>query len=261
MDASQTNAFHQAVSQMRKTYLAELPEKLDRLENLLLEIEGSGAKRDAFDELYRIVHSMKGSGGTFGLHILTTICHQFEDLLSNTDGGANFSKELIGPCLDYVDLLRMAAEQCQSGHETFPQVEEQLGVLRKQLAPKQFTILLIDNSKLSTKLYVQLLSDLPVRILAMDDGPNALMRALTEPFDLIISNYEIPVLNGTALIGAVKLSDTGSRNAKTILITSNKQLAATRNRSTDPDYSIIKDAKLAQNLVEVVKRALAIHSG
>ena len=100
--------------------------------------------------------------------------------------------------------LRTAAEQCQSGNATFPQIEEQLGAMRKLLAPKQFTILLIDNWK---------------------------------------------------------LSDTRSRNAKAILITSNKQLAATRNRATDPDYSIIKDANLAQNLVEMVKHALAIHSG
>ena len=261
MDASQSNAFQQAVLQMRRTYLGELPEKLDKLEALLLEIEKSGASRDEFDELYRIVHSMKGSGGTFGLHILTTICHQLEDLLSTTDGGANLSKELIAPSLNYVDLLRMATEQCQSGNETFPQIEEHLSVLRKQLVPKQFTILLIDNSKLSTKLYLRLLSDLPVNTVVMNDGPNALMRALTEPFDLIISTYEIPVLNGTALIGAVKLSDTKSRSAKTILITSNKQLATTRNRSTDPDHTIIKDAKLAQNLIEKVKYALAIVKG
>lgn len=257
MNTLNSDAFQQALLKLRNAYLEEVPEKLDRLEHLLLEIEQRHADGESFNELFRIVHSMKGSGGTFGLHILTTICHQLEDLLGTTAGGAAFGTNLIAASLKYVDLLRLANEQSRAGNESFPQVEEQLSALRKELAPRVSTVLLVDHSKLSTKLYLHVLAKLPVKTVVMSDGPNALIRALTEPFDLIITNYELPILNGGALIAAMKLSGAASSKARMILITSNKKLTSTRKRATDPDYTITKDAQLAQHLAEVVALCLA----
>lgn len=257
MNPITSDAFHQALLKLRESYLEELPEKLDRLEHLLLEIERNSADSETLDEVFRIVHSMKGSGGTFGLHILTTICHELEDLFSTAGGGASFGKNLVSASLSYVDLLRLAHEKYQTGDESFTQVDEQLNNLRKQVAPRVSTILLVENSKLSTNLYLHVLSELPVKVVVMNDGPNALIRALTEPFDLIITNHELPVLNGRALIAAVKLADATRRKPKTILITSNKKLASARNRTADPDCTLFKDANLAQHLVDAVKRNLA----
>lgn len=234
-----------------------MPEKLDRLEHLLLELEQGPAGSEPFNELFRIVHSMKGSGGTFGLHVLTTICHELEDILSATGGGASFGKDLIAASLKYLDLLRMASGQYRAGNEVLPQVEEQLSNLRKQLAPRVSTALLIDNSRLSTKLYLHVLSGLPVKPVVMEDGPNALIRALTEPFDMIIANHELPVLNGAALIAAIRLSGAPGSKTRTVLISSNLKPTSARNRFTDADYTIIKDADLPQNLLAAVKQILA----
>jgi len=255
--AVSTDAFQQMLLQLRKSFVEDMPEKLDRLENLLLEMEKGKVGSEAFNEFYRIVHSLKGSGGTHGLQIITTICHQLEDLLNTTEGGTKYTPALITTSLNYIDLLRMATRQIQAGNESFPQVETQLGKLRKQLAKKQFTVLLVDNSKLETNIYLKILSELPVHTVVMNDGVFALMRALTEPFDLIITANEIPVLSGAALIGALKLSDSKSRNTKTILVTSNKKLSTTRHRTTDADYTIFKDAKLAQTLADAARHALS----
>jgi len=252
-----TDTFQKMLLQLRNSFLEEMPEKLDRLENLLFRMEKSGVDSEAFNEFYRIVHSLKGSGGTHGLNIITTICHQLEDLLNAADGGKKYTSALISASLNYVDLLRMAREQILSGNESFPQVEVKMNKLRKQFSQKLFTMLLVDNSKLSTNIYLKILSALPVRIVVMNDGLNALRRALTEHFDLIVTANEIPVLNGIGLIGALRLSDTVSRNTKTILITSNKKFTNTRDRHIDPDYTIIKDAELAQNLTDVARQALS----
>lgn len=257
MSSANSDTFQQMLLQLRNTFLDEMPEKLDRLDQLLVTMEKNGVDGESFNEFYRIIHSLKGSGGTFGLHIITTICHQLEDLLNTTDGGAKYTSPLVSISLNYVDLLREAMEQIHAGSTNFPQIEEQLSKLRKQLSPKKFTVLLVDNSKLSTNIYQQILSELPVQVVVMNDGVFALMRALTEPFDLIVTTNEIPMLSGVALIGALKLSDSKSRSTKTILITSNKELIATRNRITDADYTVIKDAKLAQNLADAVSRALS----
>jgi CheY-like chemotaxis protein len=254
---SSTDVFQQMLLQLRNTFLEDIPEKLDRLEQLLITMEKSGVESESFNEFYRIIHSLKGSGGTFGLNIITTICHQLEDLLNSTDSGAKYTPALISISLDYVDLLRRVLEQIRSENTNFGEIEERLSKLRKQFTQKKFTVLLIANSKLSTQMYQHVLSGLPLQIVVMDDGVSALTRALTEPFDLIITTNEIPVLSGIALIGALKLSNSQNRNVKTILITSNKNLATTHNRATDADYTVLRDVSFAKNLIDVTKNALS----
>lgn len=251
-------AFQKMLLQLRNTFLEDMPEKFDRLESLLLEMEKEGSSSETFNEAYRIVHSLKGSGGTYGLHIITTICHQLEDLLSITDGGTKFTPKHIALSLSYVDLLRTAYKHIQACYDSFPLIENRLAELRQKLAPKHFPVLLVDDSKLSTNICLQTLSELPVHITVVHDGLQALTRALTEPFDLVITTNEIPRLNGVALVGALRLSDAKKHHIKTILLTSNKEIASARKRSIDADYTILKDGKLMQNLSDAVKNALAI---
>lgn len=243
--------------QLRGTFLEELPEKFDRLEYLLLEMERNGANTESFNEAYRIVHSLKGSGGTFGLHIITTICHQMEDLLNTTEGGTKFTPRLVAFSLKYLDLLQLAAEQINAGAESFLQVEQQLADLRQQLAPKHFSVLLANNSKLETSICLQTLSNLPVHAVVINDGLEALARALSEHFDLVITANEIPRLNGIALVGALKLSESSLPHIKTILLTSNKAVIKP-DACINADHIILKDGKLSQNLAEAVKSALGI---
>ncbi|MDH4284081.1 MAG: Hpt domain-containing protein [Gallionellaceae bacterium] len=258
MTTSNPEAFRQMLLQLRNNFLEEMPEKLDRLDQLLVAMEETGCNNELFNEFYRIVHSLKGSGGTHGLHIITTICHQLEDLLNNTSGGAKFLPALISTSFEYIDLLRTALELIRAGDTSYPQIEERLVKLRKQISPKQYTALIVDDSKLLTQFYLEALKEFPVRTVAMSDGYAALLRALTEPFDLLITTNEIPMLNGRALIGALKLSSTNNRNVKTILVTSNDELATKKHRTTDADFIVIKNASLAQNIVDTVKRALSL---
>lgn len=258
MNTINPEAVQQMLQQLRNAFLAELPEKLDYLDQLLVAMEEKGASKEQFNEFYRTIHSLKGSGGTHGLHILTSICHQLEDLLNTASGGSNFAPALVTISFDYIDLLRAALEHIRAGDTSFPQIEEQLGKLRKQLNKKQFTVLVVDNSKLLTQIYLEALKGLPVRPVVITDGYIALIRALTEPFDLLITTNEIPMLNGIALIGALKLSTSNNRKVKTILITANQDITAKKSRASDTDYIIVKNASLMQNLAAAVKRALSL---
>lgn len=258
MNTVNPEAVQQMLQQLRNTFLAELPEKLDYLDQLLVAMEEKGASEEQFNEFYRAIHSLKGSGGTHGLHIITTICHQLEDLLNTASSGSKLSPALVAISFNYIDLLRLALEQIHAGEASFPQIEGQLDKLRKQLNKKQFTVMVVDNSKLLTQIYLEALKELPVRPVVITDGYIALIRALTEPFDLLITTNEIPMLNGIALIGALKLSTSNNRKVKTILVTANQGIIAKKSRASDTDFIIVKNASLVQNLAAAVKRALSL---
>lgn len=258
MSTVNSDALQQMLQQLRNNFLEDIPEELDRLGLLLVKMERNEANNESFNEFYRIIHSLKGSGSTFGLHIIATICHQLENLLNTTGGGTKFTPELTTASLNYVDLLRAATVQLQTDNKNFFQIEMQLDKLNKQLAQKLFTVLLVDDSRLNTNIYLEILAEFPLKTAVMHDGPNALTRALTEPFDLLITSNEIPILSGIAIIGALKLSSSRNRNIKTILVTSNQNMSVKNSRVTDTDFIVFKDEKLAQNLVEATQRALSI---
>ena len=92
---------------LRSNYLRDLPSHIDELEEVLLELERTGFALETCQDLYRRAHSLKGSGGTYGLHVLSAVCHPFEELLS----GLLERPELLrggftGTAIKYIDLMR-----------------------------------------------------------------------------------------------------------------------------------------------------------
>ena len=72
--------FDNALAGMRREYAAALPAKLARIESLWREI-GAGASKD--DELLRVVHSIAGAAGTFGLAEVGDAALELEEALKS----------------------------------------------------------------------------------------------------------------------------------------------------------------------------------
>ena len=259
MDAipTQSNAdkLQMMLRQVRDAFLEEMGERLDKLDNLLLAMEKQGAaSEEGFNELYRGIHSLKGSGGTHGLHIMSAICHQFEDQLNTVAGNLSaLPTGFVDSGLVYISLLRDVAAQARSGRETFPEIERRLAELHGTAFAAEYSVLLVESSRFSAKLYVQTLKDLPVRTVTVENGYDALLRVLNEPFDILITSLEIPVMNGIALIGALRLSSSPNQKIKTVLLTSNADVGKKKRRAIDPDQVIFKGPDISARLRDTVK--------
>ncbi len=256
MESTSNNglALQDFIAKLRQAFLDELPEKLGELERLLLQLENTAHQSELFNEFYRGIHSIKGSGGTFGLHLATTICHQLEDYLNCLPGNPpTFDSNAVNICLQHIDLLRNFVEAVQSGAGSFPAIESKIAHLQKGvLGHQEYAALILDNSKVSQDICSKTLEKLSFRTVSMDDGYLALMRALTQPFDLLITSSELKMLNGEALIAALKLSSGINKQIKTIMLTSGNALLHARKRHTDPDSIIWRDANIATRLSEKV---------
>ena len=231
-------------------YLASLPGILEELESNSLLLEKKHGEREVYFAVYRQIHSLKGSGGTYGYPIVTTICHQFEDFLSEYENDKKVDNETADQILRYIDLLKATCDKMLSGEEDFKDIESKLKKLKSPAIQHQLVGLVVDNSKSNVKMIVDGLSSSHISLAQSHDGIEALQRLLHEHFDFLITSKEISTLNGLALIAATRLGSTQNKHIKAALVTSDHKFKNANEYRIDE--IIIKDQHFIERLTEFV---------
>jgi HPt (histidine-containing phosphotransfer) domain-containing protein/CheY-like chemotaxis protein len=240
---------------LRASYVADLGEKLNEIEANLLALEDAARFAEGFQATYRRVHSLKGSAGTYGIPIVSKICHQLEEYLTvNAEAPDRLSRAVLDQCLAHVELMRQARDMVARGIEHFQEIDEQLEVLRSFLLGGRFSVMVVETSKVNVKLCREIIGGFPLHLTVLDNGIHALERLLHERYHILITSHEIRMLNGLALVAAVRLSNRHNQNIKAILLSSQKQRLF--RRDTDPDFMIPRDARFPENLALAVQSCL-----
>ena len=209
------------MAKLKVTYMQEFPDKIAGMEELVLDLENSSRFVESYQKLFRDVHSMKGSGGTFGFSIITTICHQMEDLLKEEgEENLSFSSASIDGLLKYTDLLQKIPECYHSGDTNLASIQEALNNLKETRVGNIPRCLVVEGSATTQTMVSLVLAEEEVEISLADSGYQALERLLQEEFDLLITGMAIGELNGKALIAAMRLSDSANADIPVILLTS-----------------------------------------
>lgn len=247
-------AFHALLAKVRGEFISELPDRCNSLDDLILTLEKSPDDGDAFNELYRGVHSLKGSGGTHGLSIITTICHQLEHLLTEAASKKDFSASFASRALAFVDLLRQVEKQLGVENLNFSAIEDALEALRKSGLASRKSVLIVESSILMVQVFQQALEELPLQLTVEDNGLSALSRLLHESYDLVVVGRETKELSGIALMAALRLSRGRNHGIPAVLVSSKNDAV--------PDYAgfsekINRDKDLAVNLLASVQRIFA----
>lgn len=212
-----SDEFSSALAKMRADFVEELPGRCALLEDSVMALE-KGAT-DAFDELFRQVHSLKGSGGTFGLQIISSICHDLETFI--TRERAHFGSNAANFSLSYIDLLRRASGS--EGPEAMrgDRLKQQLERLSAECMPRRSKVLLVEPSATGRKILAAQFAALPVDLSILEKGFYALSRLEAEPFDLFICSGEMPDISVAELITMLRGSEGANAHIPVIVITSN----------------------------------------
>ncbi|MCW4629756.1 Hpt domain-containing protein [Marinomonas rhodophyticola] len=88
------------------TFKTEVLEHLASLEAVLLELEITPKNQELINTAFRSIHTIKGAGGMFGYHQLTSFTHHLETVLDQIrKGELSFNSDLIGVFLDVGDFI------------------------------------------------------------------------------------------------------------------------------------------------------------
>jgi len=135
------------LARLRADYLLDLPYNIDEIEALILSLERSGFDLEVCGELYRRIHNLKGSGGTYNLHVISDVCHPFEDLLSAllTNSGG-FTPGFTAKAIAYIDLLRKIHAIYAKNQEPGSDIKQILLDLRQSTSQSLRSALIVENS-------------------------------------------------------------------------------------------------------------------
>jgi len=93
--------------QLIKDLLIESLEGLDNFDREMLALEKGEGNAETLNNVFRIIHSIKGSSGCIGLNKIESVAHVGESLLSLLrDGKLAFNPEMISALLEYSDALK-----------------------------------------------------------------------------------------------------------------------------------------------------------
>ena len=101
------------LAKMQENYEENLIKKCDKLKTAIDDFAESPADDELRSEVSMMVHSMKGGGGTYGYHLITTIATEADDLLNVKDTLKTEDLRTLG---NHVEALSLIAKKKISGN-------------------------------------------------------------------------------------------------------------------------------------------------
>ena len=225
---------------LREGFLDDLPVRINKIEDEVMSMK----ELDTYDELFRMVHSLKGSAGSYDFHVMAKIAHCMEDVMLVLMQRDQFAtKSTVDILLKFIDILRDTIASLVATKEAPLDVDERLEFLRGEVFTESIKVLIVEPSKLYASMIEYSLQGMPIDFTVVTDGLQALDNLLLNKYDLLITSLESSRLNGDALVAALRLVHNFNRKIKVILITS-RDIAKIANKY---DFDEILDRKAVKD--------------
>jgi two-component system chemotaxis sensor kinase CheA len=102
------------IENMVTTFVDEATELLEDLEKALLQLEQDKHSKDSVGEVFRTMHSLKGSASMFGFDSISNLTHHLESIYQSIrEGSRVLTEEIFSTTLTCLDHLRNLLEDSQ----------------------------------------------------------------------------------------------------------------------------------------------------
>ncbi len=214
---------------------------------------------DRSEQEEQVVIAVLNAAGTRLAFILDRICDEREFLLKslgeqlvrvkNIAGATVLGTGAVVPVLNVSDLIKSAVRLSESAPLAgfIPESE-------RPAEPERLSILVVEDSITSRTLIRNILEFAGYRVTTAVDGIDAMTILRTENFDLVVSDVEMPRMNGFDLTARIR-ADKKLADLPVILVTA-LESREDRERGIDVGANayIVKSSFDQSNLLDVIKR-------
>ncbi len=106
------------MSQYLGVFVEEAKENIQGLNESVLELESNPESGDAINEIFRLMHTLKGSSATMGFMKMSKMCHALESLLDSARSGkAKVTENMIDIIFLGIDKLTEVVSDIENGED------------------------------------------------------------------------------------------------------------------------------------------------
>ena len=247
--------------ELQQEYIQELPEKIDEIDDIIIGLKGSNAPEVDMRNISGMIHTVKGTAGSYDMNFASTICHNFEDYIATLHVSKTKIEAQIDTFLKFTRLLREYVEAFSSednmnleGFRT--KLSNLIPRAISSRTAKMHRVLIIETTKSLAERYTKILQKFNIEASFAKNGYDALGRLLKEDFDSLITVAQIEWIDGLSLISALRVIVSKNQNIPVILITSDTSLKLVE--SHKPAYMLIKKPELLTDLEKTYMNLLGV---
>ncbi len=97
---------------LQNRFTGEARDLIENLEHEILELEKDPLNSDSIQEIFRVMHTLKGAAAMFGFERIGEITHHLENIYDDIrDNRFNVNHDVINVTLDTIDILKLLLEK------------------------------------------------------------------------------------------------------------------------------------------------------
>ncbi len=211
---------------MRSDFIADCRDKLDAAQNTIGHISRSDADYDThLLEIKREIHSIKGSGGTFGFPTITHIAHALEDFIETAGSQNKILPDVLNRFLDPIsDILDSGTNPNESMTRKILTAlpDQQRADSGQTIEASKHAVLAMPKDIWRTIAGQEIVS-IGYKVALADTVMSAIDRGLILEPELIVIGMQLDRTTGLELAGAFGQFQC-TENAKIVILSSSKEI-------------------------------------
>jgi len=195
------------IEKLRVEFLETTEDSLDHIEEVLNGyLDGGGDPKGTLEDLWRRVHSIKGTAASVGYPMTTTIAHRLEDYL---EGLKDIDASLAGGIGKYCDQIReIVSNNREPSQQEIAQILRALPLHHRasnfEIEILDVEVLLVSPSKMISKIVRNELMQCGFRVVRATGAMEAFQLAVRSQPDAMVFAQTLDELSGAELARAFK---------------------------------------------------------
>lgn len=234
-------------------YLYSILDKLDHLESF---IENGKFKIEDISEIFKIIHSIKGTAASMEFYFISTLAHDIEDHLTLIQDEKEQIDDQYMQVFDrLIDLLlNVTNDYLKNDISKFPLYRNMLSKLiqvkNNSQREYQGNILVVNSSPAMNIMIKNQLLNSGFNVSFAENGLSAFNQIILNKFDAVLSSYDLEIFDAIILMNLVRNSKCNNSNIPFVLMTSHQ------NMKTDIEncYILQKGQDFFNDLNKVLKQ-------
>lgn len=215
--------------ELQQTFLTEAAEIVENMDAILIEFEKNPEDFPKIDKLFRLVHTIKGSGRIAGFNQLPDFAHLFETLLTKLrDRSLQVTPQIIDTLLSANDTIRKiisATTKDMNATCDVCDIEDKIRSIidgNKRSKPKELTapqlqtvtspdkgsiiptFLVCDDDNSVASTLKSILEKKGYNAVIADNGLSALQIIENGAIDIVLTDLKMPKMNGIEFLEALR---------------------------------------------------------